>query len=332
MQLLRKLLFPISLIYGLVVYVRNRFYDAGILKSKVYSTPTICIGNLSIGGTGKTPMVEFLIRILQENYSLAVLSRGYKRKTTGFIMANANTKVKDIGDEPFQIHQKFPQVTVAVDADRRNGIEQLEKIIKPEIILLDDAFQHRRVKPSHSILLSAYDNRYTNDWYLPTGDLRDSKYASKRSDLIVITKCPPSISEAERSIIHKQMNPAGYQKVLFSYLEYDNKLIGENSTVELDFFVNKDITLITGIANPKPLLNHLVVAGLTIKHLSFADHHFFTEKELGLFRTKKTIITTEKDYMRLQGKVKNLYYLPIRHAFLPDDKAVIEKYLDSVMK
>jgi len=332
MQLLRKLLFPISLIYALVVRIRNFCYDIDLFKSKTYTTPTVCIGNLSVGGTGKTPMVEFILRKLQKDYKLAVLSRGYKRKTAGFMIANAKTRVEAIGDEPYQIFKKFPRVSVAVDVDRRNGIEQLEKTLDPDIIILDDALQHRRVKPSHTILLTAYDNMYVNDWYLPTGDLRDSKYAANRADLIVITKCPRAISETEKSAIREQMKLSEHQQVLFSFLEYDNKLQGTHGAYNLQSFENEEITLVTGIANPKPLFDYLVAKGLRVLHLAYADHHFFTEKEVQLFKTKETIITTEKDYMRLAGKVENLYYLPIRHAFWAEDEAVIEAYLTGIMK
>jgi len=332
MQLLRKLLFPFSLIYALVVRVRNLFYDIGVFKAITPATPTVCIGNLSVGGTGKTPMVEFLIKRLQDTYKLAVLSRGYKRKTSGFILANSNTDVESIGDEPFQIFKKFPQVSVAVDTDRRNGIAELEKNVKPEIILLDDAFQHRRVKPLRTILLSAYDNLYVNDWYLPTGNLRDSKSAAHRAGIIVITKCPPSISKTEKSSIRKQLNLKAHQQALFSFLKYDSELHGAKAPFNLEAFGGKEVTLVTGIANPQPLFHYLVAKGLKVAHLKYADHHFFTEKELQLFRTKKTIITTEKDYMRLEGKVENLYYLPVRHAFFADDEAAIEKYLNSITR
>ena len=332
MQLIRKLLFPISLVYGLIVFIRNRFYDMGVFKSKTYDTPTICIGNLSVGGTGKTPMTELLIRMLRKDYSIAVLSRGYKRKTSGFVIATPGKGVEDVGDEPFQIYNKFPDITVAVDADRRNGIEQLEKTIRPDIILLDDAFQHRKVKPSNAILLSAYDKLYFNDWYLPTGDLRDSMHAAKRADLIIVTKCSPSISNKEKTDIRHKMNLIAGQKVLFSYLKYDQNAFGDKEPVAMDFFRNKNITLITGIANPKPLTKYLTNAGFTMEHLAFADHHFFSEKELELFKTKGLILTTEKDYMRLKGKVKNLYYIAVRHVFLDDGEQILKSYLDKIMK
>ncbi|MGB5498951.1 MAG: tetraacyldisaccharide 4'-kinase, partial [Maribacter sp.] len=173
MQLLRKIAFPISLIYALVVHIRNFLFDVGIFKSNSFHTPTICVGNLSVGGTGKTPMIEYLAEILKERNKVAILSRGYRRKTKGFVLATSDSKVEEIGDEPFQLYSKLSDITVAVDADRCNGIKKLQNIIAPDIILLDDAFQHRKVKPGLSILLTAYDNLYMNDWYLPTGDLRD---------------------------------------------------------------------------------------------------------------------------------------------------------------
>ena len=184
LQLLRKIAFPISLIYALVVHVRNFLFDTGVFSSKSYRIPTICVGNLSVGGTGKTPMTEYVLRILAER-NTAVLSRGYKRKSDGFYLANAKSTVLELGDEPYQIHRKFPEVAVAVDADRRNGIEKLEKLVNPEVIVLDDAFQHRKVKPTFSILLTTYQNLYVDDWYLPTGSLRDAKKEAKRADLII---------------------------------------------------------------------------------------------------------------------------------------------------
>ncbi|WP_299801104.1 tetraacyldisaccharide 4'-kinase [uncultured Maribacter sp.] len=329
MQVLRKLLFPISLIYGLIVFLRNRLYDMGVFSSQSFAVKTICVGNLSVGGTGKTPMIELLVRALKEDYGVAILSRGYKRKSEGFLLSDDKTIVEDLGDEPFQLKSKFPEITVAVDADRRNGISQLENLIKPDVILLDDAFQHRKVKPDFSILLTAYDNLYVNDWYLPTGNLRDSKREASRANVIVVTKCPSDVSEQERASIAIKMNLAADQKLLFSYLRYNTDLKG--TEVTLDSLRGKKVTLVTGIANPAPLEKYLLLEGLTFEHLKYNDHHFFSDQEISILREKECILTTEKDYVRLQSKLPNLHYIEVKHEFLEDGKTILEAALNQFM-
>ncbi|WP_047244649.1 tetraacyldisaccharide 4'-kinase [Maribacter thermophilus] len=331
MQLLRKLLFPFSLVYALVVYIRNFLYDIGVFKSERYDTPTVCIGNLSVGGTGKTPMTELVIDILRDTSKLAVLSRGYKRKSKGFVLAQADSTVEEIGDEPFQIFSKFPEVTVAVDADRRNGIRELEKKIHPAMILLDDAYQHRKVLPHFSILLTAYGDLYTDDWYLPTGNLRDSKYAANRANLIVVTKCPSDITGQEQERIVNKIGPKKNQQVLFAHLAYDQDLKHGATTVGLNTFKDKKVSLVTGIANPAPLVAYLKNKGLEFDHLSFGDHHFFSENEIDRLKTKEVIITTEKDYVRLSDKLDNLYYLPVKHVLLNNGYKVLKEQLFQLM-
>lgn len=331
MQLLRKILFPFSLIYGLVVFIRNYLFDIGLFKSISFTTPVICIGNLSVGGTGKTPMIEFLIDLLQGDKKIAVLSRGYGRKSKGFLLANENITVEDLGDEPFQIHQKFSDIAVAVDANRRNGISTLEKEIKPDMILLDDAFQHRKVKAKFNILLTAYGNLYSSDWYLPTGNLRDAKNQFKRADIIVVTKCPPSVSGEELSGITQQLKPKADQQVLFACLSYSKKLIGQKDELELNALTGKKVALVTGIANPKPLCEYLNDKGIVFEHLKYNDHHFFTDMQIALFNSKEIVLTTEKDYVRLKGKVKNLYYVGVKHQFLNEGKPVLEKELKEII-
>ncbi|MFS4469499.1 tetraacyldisaccharide 4'-kinase [Maribacter sp. 2210JD10-5] len=328
----RKLLFPISLIYGLVVYLRNFFYDSGVFKSRSFDTPLICIGNLSVGGTGKTPMTELLIAQLKTDFKLAVLSRGYKRKSKGFMLADETSSVTDLGDEPFQMYSKFPEVTFAVDADRRNGISWLEENIYPDIILLDDAFQHRKVKPDFSILLTSYGDLYSNDWYLPTGNLRDSKNAAKRADLIIVTKCPQQLSEKEAKKIITVLKPSENQKVLFTYLNYSKVLYGSEGEHLLSEFKNSKVSLVTGIANPRPLIEYLGLNDILFEHINFPDHHFFTEKELDLLKTKERIITTEKDFVRLKTELSNLAYIPMKHAFLFDGLSMLQEKLYEFMK
>ena len=332
MQVLRKILFPVSLLYAVVVHLRNYFYDKGVFKSKAYRTPIICVGNLSAGGTGKTPMIEFLVSELSQEFKVAILSRGYRRKSKGFMLADKETTVELLGDEPFQIYSKFPEITVAVDTDRRNGISILEDKVGPALILLDDAFQHRRVQPDLSILLTAYGNLYTDDWYLPTGNLRDSKREAKRADLIIVTKCPPNLNDKVRTSITRKLKPKPYQHVLFSYVAYDALLKGTGNDIPLEKFKDKKITLVTGIANPEPFVSHLIKEGLDFNHLRFQDHHFFTEKELARLRKKDFIITTEKDYVRLKDSLKNVHYILIKHKFMGDDKEILDNRLKEIMK
>lgn len=332
MPFLRKILYPFSLIYALAVYIRNYLYDVGILRSKKSKTPTICIGNLSVGGTGKTPMAELFISLLKDNHEVALLSRGYRRQSKGFVLADKTSKVDDIGDEPFQIHSKFRDITVAVDADRQNGIAVLEEINSPDVIILDDAFQHRKVTYGLSILLTAYGNLYCDDWYLPTGNLRDSKREAKRADLIVVTKCLPSLSRKEQKRITDRLRPEANQQVLFSSLTYNPEIIGQDGSFPLDYFRDKQFTLVTGIANPKPLVAYLEEAGLTFEHLRYKDHHAFTEKEVQQLQQKKYLLTTEKDYVRLKGKVEGVHYLPIKHQFLDDGRKILTASLENFMK
>ena len=332
MQLLRKILFPVSLVYALVVYLRNYFYDKGIFSSKSFETPTVCIGNLSAGGTGKTPMVELLIALLKDNFKVAVLSRGYRRKSKGFVLADNEATVETLGDEPFQIFSKFPDITLAVDADRRNGIEILEKRMQPDVILLDDAYQHRKVSCGFSILLTSFGNLYVDDWYLPTGNLRDSKKEASRAAIIVVTKCPRDLSVDSRNAIMVKLKPEPRQKVLFSYLDYDDTIKAVDDSISLEELRTKEVTLVTGIANPQPLLDYLKSKGLRFEHLKFKDHHDFSASELAVLREKQCILTTEKDFVRLKDKVDNLYFIPVKHRFFDDGESVLKRRLQEFMK
>lgn len=323
MRVLRLFLFPISLGYALVVYLRNFLFDFGFFSSNTFKTPTISVGNLSVGGTGKTPMIEFLVRLLCSEKKVAVLSRGYGRKSKGFQSSDEFSTVEILGDEPYQIGAKFPEITVAVDNDRSNGITILKKTVQPTIILLDDAFQHRKVKPTFSILLTAYDSLYVEDWYLPTGNLRDSKKEAKRADVIVVTKCPETISEIAQQRIIQKLKPLKHQKVLFSFLKYDTQLKGNHQSTNLSDLRTKQITLITGIAKPSPLLQFLEKNDINFTHLKHRDHHFFSEEEIAFFNTKEFVLTTEKDYVRLKGKVQHLYYIVIEHVFVGDGEQIL---------
>lgn len=277
-------------------------------------------------------MIEYLIRRYQDTLKIAVLSRGYRRKSKGFILASEQSTVEELGDEPYQIHSKFPGISVAVDADRLHGIEQLRKKVGPNLILLDDAFQHRRVKADLNVLLTSYGHLYVDDWYLPTGGLRDSISQAQRADYIVVTKCPETLSSGERERMRTRLNPKDTKKVLFSYLHYADTLRSDKSTLALKSLRGKQVTLITGIANPEPLLRFLKAQDITVVHLAFKDHHFFTPAEIQEFNSRDFLITTEKDYVRLKGKVAMLFYLPIRHVFPKEDEGILKSGLEVFMR
>ena len=279
-------------------------------------------------------MAELLIDLLRKRYKVALLSRGYRRKSKGYILADARSSVTDLGDEPYQIFLKFGDIAVAVDADRRNGIRMLQRDVSPDVILLDDAFQHRKVACGLNILLTAYGNLYVDDHYLPTGNLRDAKGQAERADIIIVTKCPPALPEKDQLEIVQRLSPEKHQQVLFSTLEYGEVWQGDSREPAMDYFSDKTLTLVTGIADPSPLVDHLEAIGLSFEHLRFKDHHSFTESELDMLRKKTNVVTTEKDYMRLKDKVSPLYYLAVRHRFLNDGLEILEdrleKYIEAV--
>lgn len=314
MYLLRIITLPFVPIYYLITKFRNRLYDLGIKKSTSFNLPIICVGNLSVGGTGKTPMIEYLIRLLSTNYKVATLSRGYKRKTKGFLVANRNSNVQMLGDEPYQFYNKFGEnVFVAVDEDRVHGLNQLlTQIEKPEIVLLDDAFQHRKIKAGLNILLTTYCNLYVNDYVLPTGNLREPRTGADRADLIVVTKCPKDLGNDEKIQIVKRINPKESQHVFFSHIKYADVVKSLGNDLPLAEINN--FTLVTAIANAKPLVEFLKSRSLNFEHLNYKDHHGFTDEEVKMLKEKQLILTTEKDFVKLKQfnyLLGKLYYLPI---------------------
>ncbi|MFC2109817.1 tetraacyldisaccharide 4'-kinase [Bacteroidota bacterium] len=331
---LRILVFPLAILYGIVVYFRNLFFDLGIYSSNKFDVPVIAVGNLSVGGTGKSPQIEYLIKLLKATHKVAVLSRGYKRKSEGFLLANPKTTVNDIGDEPFQFYSKYPQAMVAVDADRTHGIKTLlQKESKLDVILLDDAFQHRKVKASFYVLLTSYGKLYANDYLVPSGTLRESRKGAKRAQIIIVTKCPVNLSNSEQEVILNKLNPTKKQAVFFTSIKYANRIISDTNELVISKLADYEVLLLTGIANPNPLLEHLKQLQVNYKHLKFPDHYNFSEKDLSkinnefikLTSTKKLILTTEKDYMRLQGRIANLYYLGIETNFLNNQSTVFNE-------
>ena len=320
MNLLRKILFPFAILYGFITSVRNFLFDKGVLKSTSFNLPVIAVGNLSVGGTGKTPQIEYLIRLLSDKYKVATLSRGYKRKSEGFVLADQKSNAEILGDEPFQFYQKFPNVMVAVDANRTNGIQQLlSQNKKPEVILLDDAYQHRKVKAGFYILLTAYDDLYADDFMLPTGNLRESRNGAERANIIVVTKCPKVLSEEKQAEIRLKLKLNCSQQIFFTFIDYDEVIFGASETIAVSDIKLESKVLLAGIAKPKPFFDFL--KNENDECLTFPDHHHFSDADLEAILAKangKKIITTEKDYVRLKDSelVSHLYYLPIKSSFL----------------
>ena len=334
----RYVLFPISLLYGGVIWLRNRLFDRNVLRSTSFNFPIICIGNLVIGGSGKTPMTEYLVRLLRKDYRTATLSRGYKRKTEGFAMANEFTTALEIGDEPMQIHCKFPDITVVVGEKRLEAIPQLlQERPNTQVIILDDAFQHRQIRAGLNILLTAYNNLYTRDLMMPAGDLRDVRMSNKRADIIIVTKCPETLHDDERQAIIKEIGPLPGQAVYFTALQYGTPYhLFTRQPMKIKS--EMDTLLICGIANPRPLKEYLTTQVNTYDMLRYADHHIFDIDDLADIRkhfdrmrsASKIMLTTEKDAVRLQKferEMKDLpvYVIPIEHVFMFGDTETFSK-------
>lgn len=337
----RILLFPLAIIYWLIILVRNKLYDSNVMGSATFGLPLICVGNLSVGGTGKSPMVEFLVRNLKDQFKVATLSRGYKRKTKGYALANERSDALEIGDEPMQFKLKFPDVPVAVGEERLDAISQLLHD-KPgtQSIILDDAFQHRAIRAGMNILLTDYSNLFTRDFYLPTGDLRDLKSSYKRAEIIVVTKCDPDIDEKHRQDIIDEINPLTGQHIFFTANKYGDPyhLIKKEQKVKLA--PGAEVLLVTGIANPQPLKDLLLEHAETYYMLHFPDHHIFTIDDWRDIKKRfdkiesdnKLILTTEKDAVRLAKFREQLnevpvYVIPLQHHFLFDEE---ERFLSLV--
>lgn len=339
MILLKMLLLPISLIYGVVVWVRNKSFDWGLLKSQSFAVPIISVGNISAGGTGKTPHVEYITQLLSEQSGKVILSRGYGRATKGFKWVSVNDTPKEVGDEPLQYAQKFPDVSVAVQEDRVKGVENILKENK-ELIILDDAFQHRWVKPGLNIVLSTYSNLYINDFLLPVGRLREGKLGVLRADVIVVSKTPKALFPVDKKRLVEQISPWPHQELCFSYLDYsDPKSLFTSEETPL---AEQQILLLTGIADAQPLKDYLLGKVEISAHLEFKDHHSYTPKDIQkiLFEweeiesSKKLLLTTEKDAVRLRHfseefKDIPICYLPVKVKFHEEEKfnEIVLKYV-----
>ena len=341
-------LYPVSWIYGAGVWLRNKLFDWGYYKERSFNLPVICIGNLTVGGTGKTPHTEYLIKLLQKSYQVAVLSRGYKRKSKGFVLAKEGTPVHQIGDEPFQMKQKFPNIHMAVDEDRCHGIEQLcqENIASgTDIILLDDAFQHRYVKAGLNILLVDYNRRITEDTLLPAGRMREHESGKDRAHIVIITKCPKDMKPMDYRVLTKEMNLFAFQQLYFTTLEYGKLHPLFNGGKEYpigSIHPAVHILLVTGIASPRKMKEDLSEVNSHVHALAFGDHHNFTKEDMleierqfnHLPEGKRMIITTEKDAARmvshphLPESIKPyMYMLPIEIVFLQDQQDMFNKYI-----
>lgn len=333
MKIFRKMLIPFSLLYGFITWSRNLFYNTGVLKSKSYDFPVICVGNLNAGGTGKSPMIEYLLNLLLPEFKVATLSRGYKRNTKGYKLLSGKEPATEVGDEPLQFKRKFNKAIVAVDADRQNGISMLQQE-NTEIVLLDDAFQHRKVKAGLNILLTAYNALYVNDFMLPTGYLREPTVGAERAKIVVVTKCPPKLTAQEMERIRAKLKLQNYQQLYFSFIDYAAEIISEIEKVELSSLQGAKFTLVTGIANPKPLVTYLHQSGLNFEHRKFKDHHNFTKAEIAELSKEPIVLTTEKDYVRLYKHFKagKLFYLPVKTAFLNKETEFKQEVLKFVHK
>lgn len=349
---INKWLTPLSWLYGLGVGLRNWLFEYGVLKSRSFNIPVISVGNITVGGSGKTPHVEYLINLLKDNVKIAVLSRGYKRKSRGYLLANATSTINDIGDEPLQMKRKFKNIHVAVDRNRCHGIDRLtadEETKDTDVILLDDAYQHRYVKPGINILLVDYHRLIIYDKLLPAGRLREPQKGKARADIVIITKCPKELKPMEYRVIIKAMGLFPYQKLYFTTLEYDKlKPVFCGEERELGSISKKEnILLLTGIASPKQLIYDLSPYSENISQLTYPDHHNFTKKDIcrindtfAAMPSPKIIVTTEKDNARLfemkglSDEVRhNLYVLPVRIKFmLEQEKEFNKKIIDYVHK
>ena len=338
-------LLPLSFLYGIGVKFRNMLFDIGILKSRSFDVPVISVGNITVGGTGKTPHVEYLVQLLKDEFQVAVLSRGYKRRSRGFVLADDESSMEDLGDEPYQIKSKFPNVKVAVDKDRCHGIMMLTDDDRGkndvDVVLLDDAFQHRYVKPGISILLVDYHRLIIYDKLLPAGRLREPLSGKNRADIVIVTKCPADLRPMEYRVITKAMNLFPYQKLFFTTLAYGKlKALEGNEERELDT-ISKDthVLLLTGIASPHQLILDLQPYTSHMHPLTYGDHHSFSDddfkrinEEFEALPEPKLIVTTEKDATRIYGKAglsaeakEKMYILPVTIRFMLDQEEMFNQ-------
>jgi len=350
-QVKHIIFFPFAVVYGIITGIRNWLFDQDILSSTSFNIPVISVGNLSVGGTGKTPHTEFILSILQNEWKTAMLSRGYKRKTKGFQLAGHTSNSQTLGDEPYQIFQKFPDVTVSVDEKRVHGVTKLQELVPGlQLVVLDDAFQHRYIQAGLSILLTDFGNLYTRDMLLPAGGLREWKSGSSRANIIVITKCPENMKPIDMRVYETELNPENNQLLFFSTFIYDElkpvfpDSLHEEWTFQKIKDTNAEVLLVAGIVSPEPILLHLNKYTSNVKTLFFEDHHAFQTKDFnlinkrlgGLSPVNKIILVTEKDAVRLLSNpnypetLKSITFaLPIRVHILHDQETLFIQKIKS---
>lgn len=350
MRILKLFLYPFALIYGLGVLLRNTLFDIGLLSEKKYPFPLISVGNIAAGGTGKSPHVEYLLNLIKDKYEVATLSRGYGRKTSGYLEVTKDSSFFDVGDEPRMFFAKYPDVTISVDANRRRGINKIKELHPDnKCIILDDAFQHRSVSPGLNILLTEYSRLYINDLLLPTGYLREPQMGAKRADYIIVTKCPQIFSPVDARAIRTKLKIKDYQTVFFSYFKYGGlKPVYIDSKLDIPELNQKlDVVLLTGIARAKNMFFAINERVNKIDHLNFPDHHVFTMSDINrvikaftaLKQENKIILTTEKDAMRLHVPgIEELlaelpvYYIPVEVDFHGKDKKDFDENILTYVK
>lgn len=347
MNVLRLILLPFSLVFGLIGYIRNKFYDWGILKSEAFDIAIIAIGNLSAGGTGKTPHCEYLLRLLSGRYNVAYLSRGYNRNTRGYFQVNETSTALQSGDEALMVKKNFPDTVVAVCESRADGIRRILKLFPAtDVIILDDAFQHRGIKPTVNILLTDFLNLYTNDFPMPTGRLREFAFGAKRADIVIVTKTEKVLPILLKQHIVAQIKPLPHQKLFFSYLSYSHFIPVQGSTAENTRKRKYSVALFTGIANAIPLLDYLYSQKLSVDHLAFPDHHTYSENDIlqviDLYRKNpcksRILLTTEKDFIRLHKtnvfellKDFPVYYISIQVHFHEESTGCFDGQIEKLI-
>lgn len=333
---IRKVLYPFSLLYGLITSLRNKLFDWQVLESKQYNLPIVSVGNITVGGTGKTPLTEYIIRLLKDNYSLTLLSRGYKRKTKGAILADKNCTSEEIGDEPYQVLKKYPFINLVVAEKRVEGMTIIEQKTKTDVVLMDDAYQHRHVQPGFSILVIDYNRPLWNDLPFPAGDLRETRSGQKRANIILVNKCPENINEEEKQVWLKRLKPSPGQRVFFSTIKYGTPVMLWNN--EACSFTNMQAVIaLAGIAQPKDFFSHLNKSFSLEQTIEYGDHHSFSDKDiknihciLNKHNSDTIVVTTEKDATRLDHTIeffKRIAYIPIELSILFDEEKIFKNLI-----
>ena len=337
MNRIRLIFFPFAILYTLITSLRNGLFNLKFYKSKKFEIPLIGVGNLSTGGTGKTPMVEFIFKLFSNEFKMALLSRGFKRSTKGYVKANEDSNSSDIGDEPFQIFSKFKKIDVAVDENRVRGVRNLlNENQKLQSIILDDCFQHRSVSLKLNILLTTYKSPYYRDFVLPVGNLRELGSGYKRADVIIVTKCPKDLLAEEMKMIRKDVSLKSHQVLFFTSIKYNKFLLGE-SEININDLNGLKVLLVTGIANDKEIVNYLRNKNIQFDKVSFSDHYKYSLKDIQKIEldfSDRIIITTEKDYQKIKliDKKNKWYYLQMETYFLNNEDLFKKIIIDTIIK